>query len=219
MKTRICIFLVMGMVLMSACTRPYSTAPFPENLLPGISQDTPAPQVNPSQVGAETPLLLVPTAPGSTSESGVEPAGETAFRALFIPQSGTPVWMGNSLHPEAGCNWMGIAGQVFDIQSTPIKDLVLTVGGELNGELVNRVGLTGIAPQYGEGGYEVRLADRPIASSQTLWVQILDLQGRPLTDKIYFDTLDDCERNLVLINFVQASTGEVSNYFLPIVSK
>ena len=46
-----------------------------------------------------------------------------------------------------------------------------------------------------------KLAAKPIASTGTLWVQLFDNNGKPLTDKIYFDTFDDCAKNLVMIVF------------------
>ena len=63
--------------------------------------------------------------------------------------------------------------------------------------------MTGTAPEYGKGGYEFVLADQPIASTNTLWIQLLDQADLPLSDKIYFSTYDTCEQNLILINFQQ----------------
>ena len=114
---------------------------------------------------------------------------------------------------------MGIGGQVFDAQSVPIKNLVVEVGGKLDGEALNRVSLTGIAPEYGEGGYEVYLSDTPRESSQALWIQIRDLAGTQLSDRLFFDTVENCERNLIIMNFVQAGSRELIRYFLPIVGK
>lgn len=122
------------------------------------------------------------------------------------------------MHPEAGCDWMGVGGQVFDLQSAPIQNLVIAVSGLLNGEALDRVSLTGIATQYGDGGYEVFLSDRPIDSRQSLWVQVQDLNGSQLSEKVYFDTFADCQKNLILVNFVQVSEG-LKSYFLPFVSR
>jgi hypothetical protein len=219
MNARIWTLILVSLVWMSACTRPYSTAPFPENLGFKPEQSVTVSEASPTQSGTEATQAIIPTEAIPNTAAGEETAEDKTTRSLFILQSGTPVWLENVLHPEAECNWMGVAGQVFDAQSNPITDLVMTVGGTLNGEVVDRVSLTGIAPQYGEGGYEVFLGERPIASRQTLWIQIRDLEGKQLTDKVYFDTIEDCERNLIIMNFVQASTGEITNYFLPIVRK
>jgi hypothetical protein len=63
--------------------------------------------------------------------------------------------------------------------------------------------MTGLAPQYGQGGFEITLADRLIASNGTLWIQLLDQQNLPLSDRIFFDTYQDCQKNLVIIYFTQ----------------
>ena len=97
-----------------------------------------------------------------------------------------------------------MGGQAFDMQGAPIVGLTIQLGGSLAGEPVNLLSLTGTAVQYGPAGYEFSLGDKPAASNSTLWVQLLDQAGLPLSAKVYFDTFDDCSKNLVLINFRQA---------------
>jgi hypothetical protein len=63
--------------------------------------------------------------------------------------------------------------------------------------------MTGLAPQYGLGGFELTLADKLFASAGTLWIQLLDQQNLPLSNRIYFDTYDDCAKNLIIIYFSQ----------------
>ena len=69
-------------------------------------------------------------------------------------------------------------------------------------QVVNLV-MTGLAPQYGQGGFEITLANKLVASTSTMWVQLLDQQNLPLSDRIYFDTFEDCQKNLVIIYFNQ----------------
>ena len=63
--------------------------------------------------------------------------------------------------------------------------------------------LRGALAQYGPSGYEFKLSDAPVDSIQNLYVQLLDQADLPLSEKFYFDTFNDCERNLVLVNFKQ----------------
>jgi hypothetical protein len=63
--------------------------------------------------------------------------------------------------------------------------------------------MTGLAPQYGPGGYEITLGDRPLDSDDALTVQLFDQAMLPLSDKVTFDTFEDCDRNLILVNFKQ----------------
>ena len=99
---------------------------------------------------------------------------------------------------------MGVAGQVLDLSGAPVSTgVVIQLSGVYGGTFVEKTSLTGIAPQYGPAGYEFYRGDTPTASNNTLWVQLLDQAGAPLSEKINFETYEDCERNLVFINFKQ----------------
>jgi hypothetical protein len=63
--------------------------------------------------------------------------------------------------------------------------------------------VSGDAILYGPSGFELVLGNRPIASTQTLWIQLLDNTTKPMTDRIYFDTYDGCTQNLVLMVFTK----------------
>lgn len=134
------------------------------------------------------------------------PTGTLAIVELpFDVGMGSPVALASlTFHPEAGCNWLGVAGQALDMSGAPLTTgLVIKLGGVLGGVEKDFTGLTGTAPQYGEAGYEIVLASKPIASTQTLWVQLLDPAGLSLSPKIYFDTFESCDQNLIMINFQQ----------------
>jgi len=96
-----------------------------------------------------------------------------------------------------------VGGQVFDADTAPVIGLSILVGGTLDGNQVGSLAMTGMETNLGEGGYEVTLADHPIDSSSTVWIQIVDSIGNPLSDKIYFDTYNNCEQNFILVNFVR----------------
>lgn len=108
-------------------------------------------------------------------------------------------------HSEAGCNWLGVAGQVFDEKGAPVANgsVILIVSGWLGENYVEKTGIAGMSPQYGPAGYEIVLGDSPIATQAKLSVQLFDTQGNPLTNPIPFDTADACDQNLVLINFIR----------------
>lgn len=132
-------------------------------------------------------------------------------------QSGSPAWLANFAHPEKGCDAILVAGQVFDTQSSPISFIVVEVGGTLKGQSISQLSLTGVAPFYGPGGYEVILSDRDIAKNQ-LWIRLFDLNGQPLSDIYFFNAFGDCERNLTIVNFAQITRTSIPRiYYLPIV--
>jgi hypothetical protein len=125
----------------------------------------------------------------------------------FTVQQGNPVYLANFAHPAAGCDWSGVAGQVFGESGQMIKGLIVLTGSDLDGEENEWAAQTGLATAYGPGGYEIQIMDKTQATNDTYWVQVVDESGNALSDKIYFDTYLDCEKNLVLINFVPVSNS------------
>ena len=155
------------------------------------------------------------TGTDSVSEEENASRNDSTSKPSYIPQIGSPAWLLNYAYPELGCNWMGVAGQVLSSDDLPIRDLIIEVGGSLEGSEVLKFGLTGLASIYGPAGYEIILANHSVDSNQTMWIQVHDLIGQDLSDRIYFDTFADCERNLILINFVQAKV--FLKEFLPLL--
>ena len=98
---------------------------------------------------------------------------------------------------------MGVGGQALDLSGAPVQWLIVQLGGVLDGKQIEQLTMTGTATQYDKGGFEFTLADEPIESTNTLWVQLLDQAGLPLSEKIYFDTFEDCDKNLIVINLKQ----------------
>ena len=101
----------------------------------------------------------------------------------------------------SACNWLGIGGTVEDSNSSPIVGMVVRVVGTLSGKSVNLTTVSGVSPDYGKSGFEFMLGTVPIASNDTLYMQLLDQAGLPLSDNIYIDTFNDCKKNLVLVRF------------------
>ena len=104
-------------------------------------------------------------------------------------------------HQDAGCNWMGVAGQAVDMNNSPVLYLTIHISGTLGGKFIDYYSLTGTAPNYGQAGFEFVLGDKAVASSDTLWIQLMDQQGLPLTDQVKLTTYSDCSKNLVMIRF------------------
>jgi hypothetical protein len=107
------------------------------------------------------------------------------------------------LNPDRGCKWMGVGGQVFDLQGRPITGISVQMGGVLERQNILEMSLTGTALQYGSAGYEFTIADHPIASKGALWIRLVDQSRLPLSGKVYFDSFEDCTKNMVIINFKQ----------------
>jgi len=99
---------------------------------------------------------------------------------------------------------MGVAGQVFDLSGAPISGQQVRIGGFLGGKAVDMLTLSGLTSAYGTAGfYEFALGEELIASNGSLWVQLLDQAGLAMSEKIFFDTFDSCDKNLIFVNFKQ----------------
>ena len=176
-------------------------APLTSATVVAISTDTPLP---PTTTDAPSPTFTVTNSPTSIVPPSITPEGSlTPIPYPYSVQEGCPVYMPNFAHPDAACNWLGIAGQIFDPDQVGIKNLVVIAGGTLDGNPIDILQMTGSAPDYGAGGYELVLSSTVVASEGTIWIQVKDLAGTPLTSKIYIDTHEDCAQNLLLLNFVQ----------------
>jgi hypothetical protein len=164
-------------------------------IMPQAVVETPIPTeivialVNPEEIPTEKPAVMV------------ESADEYAFEL----QQGSPSLItASQFHQTASCDWMGVAGQATSLNGEAVRGLFVELGGTLAGaESVENLVMTGLAPQYGFGGFELTIANQLIPSEGTLWIQLLDQQNLPLSDRIYFNTYDDCQKNLVIIYFNQ----------------
>ncbi len=120
---------------------------------------------------------------------------------IFAPQSGTPTSISNFVEIEAGCNWSGIGGQVFNQLGTPVTGIVVKIWGSYSGNQILSYGVSGGSADFGPGGFLFKLGDHASASSETMRLQVLDLAGNELSPPIKFNTYADCSRNLVLLKY------------------
>lgn len=157
--------------------------------------DTPRPTFTP--IPTDTPFSLFPPTKTPTPSLTPKPTG--------LPFDVTVTAIDSTIiHPEAGCNWFGVGGEAYDRNNAPILYLRVRLGGTLNGQIIDpnmHTTVTGIAPEYGRAGFEFMLGTVPVASNSTLWIELLDEAGLPLSEKVYFSTYADCSKNLILIRF------------------
>lgn len=167
----------------------------------GFNPLPPVATAAPTQVGFPSATNESATTETATSEPPTA-TPEAAVNSFQI-QEGSPVALDSSVfHPELGCNFLGVAGQVFDVNGTPVNGLRIHVTGTLAGNAVSELGLTGAATQYGTGSYyEIQLADAPTVSEGTLQIAVLDANDQPISPLVTFSTTDSCQQNLILINF------------------
>jgi hypothetical protein len=172
---------------------PQTSTPRPLPTIAPTATDTPEPTAT-LDATLEATLEVTPEeSPAATAESG----------AQFELQTGSPTYIPD----ERGCEHMGVGGKVYDLQGAPIVGLAVRVSGELAGAPVGPLDtLTGsAADRFGFGGYYFELSDTPTASEDTILVQVLDSSsGLELSEQIPLTTYDNCDQNLVFVNWAQS---------------
>lgn len=201
-----------------------SLNPFPQpTLVPTLfipTQSVPAaaalPTLNPTPLRASltpaptftpTPTAIYATPSGPLEAIGaarLTPTARVNSIYSFALQAEPRAIASSLFNPARGCDWIGVAGQAFDMRNSPLPlGIMVQVGGVVNGKVINVTSLTGTATQYGPAGYEVTLGSQPVKSQGAVWIRLLDQSAIAMTERIFFDTSADCTQNLMIINFKQ----------------
>lgn len=123
----------------------------------------------------------------------------TSFPPIwFVKSSGSPVYLQNYAN-NGGCNWAGIAGEVFDLQEDPVAPGEYRVHAWGSG-IDERVPVGG-APGYGPSGYEIYLFDSPIMNDYDLQLETAD--GIAVSTIFGVQTRANCAENLLYFVFLQ----------------
>jgi hypothetical protein len=179
----------------------HTPSPTPKQVLPPTWTPGPSPTPQLSPTAPQSTDTPVPPTPTQANGEENTPSGDS--QVSFVVSEESPTYTENFVHEEEGCQWLGVAGQVFDENGEPISQILVEAGGFLDDQEISFLTLTGMADEYGEGGYEIVLAEEPVASQNSVWIQLLDQTNLPFSDKVYFNTYESCDQNLVLIDFVQ----------------
>jgi hypothetical protein len=167
---------------------------------PPVEQPTLRPTFTP--IFTNTPIKLYTDTPTETGtpEDTLTPLPEPTG----VPFKVTVKYVDSSImHPESACNFFGVGGSVFDLQGNPFKGMVVALSGSAGGKDYDQLTVSGTAPAYGQSGFEFALGSKPVNSSGTLFIQLLDQAGLPLSAKTAFDTYEDCTKNLPIVRFEQ----------------
>jgi hypothetical protein len=178
----------------------------PTDTLIPTETNTPEPSATPLPV-SDTPVPEAGDAAGAEEAVEAEPEEDPLESDMpFVLHDGNPQYIPNLYHAELDCNWMGVGGQVLSLNGAPVTGVVVRLGGQLAGQNVDLVTVSGIATKYGPAGYEfdlTELVEGPTASSHSMWVQLLDQAGLPMSTQIYFDTYEECDKSTIIIYFKQ----------------
>ncbi len=163
-----------------------------------VPTDTPTFTLTPSKTLTPTATLTPSKTPTFTPTGPTPTRTRTQAPYPYVLQNGRATYMANWTNT-AGCRWLGIAGQVFDLSGRAVQGLYV----HLEGGGLTMDGPTGSKTIYGQGGYELFLADHVFNTTDTYKVQLRDGAGNPLSDWYAIPTFEDCSKNLILVNFTQ----------------
>ncbi|PKN99049.1 MAG: hypothetical protein CVU42_09280 [Chloroflexi bacterium HGW-Chloroflexi-4] len=143
------------------------------------------------------------TATPTNTPTSTATATPTQNTDLFEVQTGSPVYTVNFAHPDAACNWQGVAGQVLSKTGAPLTNYILKISGKYNGLSINLIGLSGLVTNtpYGPGSFEFVLGTTAIASDDLLTIQVFSPTGTEVLGPVSIDTYASCSKNLQIINF------------------
>ena len=180
--------------------------PFPPPQVPiraVLATETPVPTPTSIPTLVPTNTNVPPTAIVVLPELTIAPTAtavvEPASVYNYVLQEGSIGHTSQFAYPELGCGWLGVAGTVFDVQGNAAEDLIVHVEGP---DGFSKDALIGTKTEFGPAGYEVTLASAPVATDMLYTVQLLDIFGNPVSDSYPVTTFDDCDRNLILVNFI-----------------
>lgn len=168
---------------------------------------TSTPTITPTPTVTQTPRPGEMPSPSPTSEGGETPTPTPEATEAVTP-TGTPtplpydyvlrndeiVYTSNFANA-AGCSWAGIAGVIYNRQGEHKTGVIVHV----TGSGLDERRTSGTKPEYGLSGWEVYLADHPIAATYT--VQLENSEGEALSAPVTVQTRDSCDQNLAFLVF------------------
>ncbi len=182
------------------------TQKMPATLAPSltITATLPLETLTPTSTFTPTPTSIAATPSGPFNQPTPTNTPRVNSIYSFVLQAEPRAIDSSLFNPARGCEWMGVAGQAFDMKNSPLAlGIIVQVGGAVDGKVLNITSLTGTAVQYGPAGYEVTLADKPVATQGAVWIRLLDQSGIAISDRIFINTTSDCTKNLIIVNFKQ----------------
>lgn len=161
------------------------------SITPTIPPSTPTKTPTPTYTPTPTP-----TNTGTPGPSPTAPPTRSSFP--FTKDLISPIFLTNFAN-NAQCNWMGIAGEVLDINrnQVPVGSYRVHVWG---GGIDERV-TVGTAPAYAPSGWEQYLNNAPVVGDYN--VQLETPEGTPVSQVYLVQTRASCEENLVYFVFLQ----------------
>jgi hypothetical protein len=188
--------------------KPIGNIPATNTPLPRMDTPTPAPintlqpTLTPSPSSTlppATPTKTPTPTPTDTATPGPSPTVTTTRSPFpFTKDLASPQYLQNYAN-NAGCDWMGIAGIVLDLNGNPVPNGEYRVHVWDSG-IDERV-VVGNAPAYGPSGYEQFLYNQPRFQEHN--VQLETINGTAVSQVYRIQTRTSCNQNLIRFDLIQ----------------
>lgn len=158
-------------------------------LEPSITPTFPPATNTPTPTGTPTPTETPGPPPTATNTRSPFP---------FTKSDTSPMYLQNFAN-NAGCNWLGIAGEVLDLNRNPVASGQYRV--HVWGSGIDERVPVGGAPAYGPSGYEQFVFNAPVIRDYN--IQLETTNGSAVSQVYAVQTRASCNQNLLQFNFVQ----------------
>ena len=116
---------------------------------------------------------------------------------------GTPVaYQSKVFRTESNCDTYYVAGNVVDLQDSPVYRLTVKLGGSYGGDIVDFEAQSGDTTLYGNSGFEFAFVNKRIIDDQ-VYIQLFDKDGEAISARTNLSISDSCEQNLLNVIFKQ----------------
>jgi hypothetical protein len=177
---------------------PLSPGETPQATATNTRRPTAEPSITPT-FPPPTPTPTPTNTPTATPTPGPSPtATNTRSAYQFTRAPISPQHIQNFANA-AGCNWLGIAGNVFDTEGNPVSAGSYRV--HVWGSGIDERPPVGGAPAYGPSGWEQFLFDAPTIRDYN--VQLETAAGTAVSEVYSVQSRASCNSNLILFDFVQ----------------
>ncbi len=154
---------------------------------------TATPMVTPRSV---TPVTMTPTRLTTVTPRPTPTVTPSPTRSPFT----FTATINYQVHPVLTCDWSGVAGTAVDLQGRPARGYMVQVNGPggFNWQVT-----VGSSPDYGPGGWEVRLGGRQVAGTWYVRLYVASDLKKPASETLEITLPGSCDRNLAFIRFQQ----------------
>ena len=135
-----------------------SATPRPSNTPRPDESPTPRPTL-PSRTPTPTPTNTPTNTPTPTPTGPTPTTAPTRSAFPFTKTDTSPFYLKNFSN-SAGCDWLGVAGEVLNLEKNPVS--IGSYRIHVWGEGIDQRALAGSAPLYSDSGWEVFLFDAPV---------------------------------------------------------